>query len=338
VRKASGRLRITAQLIDASSGENLWADRFDGSLENVFDVQDSVASSVAGVIEPTVQVAETVRIATRPTRDLTAYDLYLRALSHLYPREKDGIVAALDLLEQAIKRQPRYGPALALAAMCHEDLFAAGWTDDPGAIRRRGSDLARTALGVGGDDPTVLANSAAALAYFGEDIGAMMALVDRALALNPSFARGWHVSGVLRLWAGQPDLAIEHIERSLRFSPRGRIGMSFVMIGAAHLVSRRFNEALASLFLARQEDPTHPVPYRVLASCYALSGMLDEARATIEHLRAITSAVVPSFTPYRNPEHRELFLSGLRLAAGEDTRREKSHPQPASSQEEPKVC
>ena len=114
--------------------------------------------------------------------------------------------------------------------------------------------------------------------------------------------------------------------------------MSFVMIGAAHLVSRPFNEALASLFLARQEDPTHPVPYRVLASCYALSGMLDEARATIKHLRAITSAVVPSFTPYRNPEHRKLFLSGLRLAAGEDTRREKSHPQPASSQEEPKVC
>ena len=315
VRKWSGRVRITAQLIDATSGTNLWADRFDGSLEDIFDLQDKVALSVAGVIEPTVQAAETARVATRRTSDLTAYDLYLRALSHLYPREKEGIVAALELLEQAIERQPRYGPALALGAMCHEDLLAAGWTDDPAATRRRGLDLARRALRIGGDDPTILVNSAAALAYFGEDIDAMMALVDRALALNPSFARGWHISGVLRLWAGQPDLAIEHIERSLRFSPRGRIGMSLAMIGAAHFVSRRFNEAVASLLVARQEDPSHPFPYRVLASCYALLGLFDKARETVEHLRTITPAVVPSFAPFRNSEHRELFLSGLRLAA-----------------------
>jgi hypothetical protein len=105
----------------------------------------------------------------------------------------------------------------------------------------------------------------------------------------------------------------------LRFSPRGRIGMSFAIIGAAHLVSRRFNEAIASMLVAMQEDPNHPMPYRVLASCYALLGMLDKARETVEHLRAITTAVVPSFVPYRNSEHRELFLSGLRLAAGEAT-------------------
>jgi tetratricopeptide (TPR) repeat protein len=206
---------------------------------------------------------------------------------------------------------------LALAAMCHVELFSSGWTSDPEAARRRGSDLARRALRVAGDDPASLANSAAALAYFGEDIGAMMALVDRALTLNPSFARGWHLSGVLRLWVGQPDLAIEHLERSLRFSPRARVGMSYLMIGGAHFVSRHFDDAIRCLLLARQEDPTHPAAYRILASCYALMGLGDEAREMIEQLRAITPAVVSIVTPYRKPEHRELFLSGLRLAAGE---------------------
>jgi len=317
VRKAGGRVRITAQLIDASTGAHLWADRFDGSLEDVFDLQDQVASSVAGVIEPALQLAETVRSAARATNDLTAYDLYLRALSNLYPRDKEGTATALDLLDRAIEREPRFRPALGLAAMCYVEAFASGWTSDPEAARRKGSDLARRALRVAGEDPSILANSAAALAYFGEDIGAMMTLVDRALTLNPSFARGWHLSGVLRLWAGDPDLAIEHLERSLRFSPRARVGMSSLMIGAAHFVSRRFNEAVTNLLLARQEDPTHPVPYRVLASCYALMGRLDEARETVEHLRAITPAAVPTISPYRNPEHRELFRSGLRLAAGE---------------------
>src|SRR5262249_51154004 len=234
-----------------------------------------------------------------------------------------------DLGEQQVKniarpvrvcrvRDPRAsGPALALAAMCYEELVSSGWSDDPEAAQRRGSDLARRALRVAGDDPTILVNSAGALAYFGEDISAMMALVDRALTLNPSFARGWHLSGVLRLWAGQPDVAIEHLERSLRFSPRARIGMSYLMIGAAHFVSRRFKNAITNLLLAKQEDPTHPAPYRILASCYALMGRLDNPRETFEQLRAITPATEPIGTPYRNAEHRELFLSGLRLAAGE---------------------
>src|SRR5205814_7418919 len=116
VRKAGTRVRITGQLIDALSGTHLWADRFDGSLEDVFDLQDTVASSVAGVIEPALRAAETARSAGRPTNDLTAYDLYLRALESFSPGSKAGICRALDLLEQAIGRDPHYGPALALAA------------------------------------------------------------------------------------------------------------------------------------------------------------------------------------------------------------------------------
>jgi adenylate cyclase len=147
----------------------------------------------------------------------------------------------------------------------------------------------------------------------------MMALVDRALVLNPSYARGWHISGNLRLWAGHLDHAIEHIEASLRFSPRTRVGIRFMVIGAAHFLSHRFDEAITELLLGVQEFPNHAPLNRCLAACYAHMGRLDEARVVIERLRAINPVMVPSIVPYRNPEHRELLLSGLRLAADEAT-------------------
>src|SRR5262249_4046320 len=148
------------------------------------------------------------------------------------------------------------------------------------------------------------------------DIGTMMELVDQALRLNPSFARGWYASGILRLWAGHAELAIEHIETSLRLSPRARVGFASLMVGIAHFLSRRFEEAVAKLLLAIQEDRSHPNAYRYLAACYAQMGRLGEAREIVNRLRAITSIVTPSVTPFRRTEHRELFLSGLRLAAG----------------------
>ena len=172
---------------------------------------------------------------------------------------------------------------------------------------------------VAGDDPGILANAAHALAYFGEDIGAMMTLVDRALALNPSYARGWQICGSLRQWAGQPDTAIEHAEAALRLSPRARIGVSLSTIGGAHFLGRRFAEAVPKLLLAIQEDPSYPQPYRWLASCYAHMGRFDDAREIVERLRAITSVVIPDASFLRKLEDRELLLSGLRLATGEGT-------------------
>jgi adenylate cyclase len=158
-----------------------------------------------------------------------------------------------------------------------------------------------------------------ALAYFGEDIDAMVSLVDRALALNPSFARGWHTSGVLRIWAGQTDIAIEHIKTSLRLNPRGRTAMSFFVIGAAHFFNRRFDQAVPSLLRPIQEDPSFALPYHWLAACYAHMGRLADARSIIRRLRSITPVVVPDASYLRNAEHLELLLSGLRLAAREET-------------------
>jgi adenylate cyclase len=318
VRKAAGRVRITGQLIDAATGTHLWADRFDGSLEDVFDLQDKVASRVAGVIEPALQAAETARSAGRPTADLTAYDLYLRAYAIFWSSAR-RIPEALRLLEEAIARDPHYGPALAWAAVCCARLLLDGRSEDPAADRLTGIDFARRALEVAGDDPGILAHAAFALGYLGEDIGAMTALVDRALVLNPNYARGWQISGTLRICAGQPDIAIEHLDAALRLSPRARIGTVLVAIGVAHFVGRRFDEAVPKLRLAIQEDPSFPTPYRFLAACYANMGRLDDAREIVTRLRAIAPAVMHDAGYLRNPEHRELFLSGLRLAAGEAT-------------------
>ena len=316
VRKGGDRVRITAQLIEAATGAHLWADRFDGSLEDVFELQDRIATNVAGVIEPALQAAETARSVARRTNDLTAYDLYLQAYA-MYWSSARQVPEALRLSEQAIGRDPRYGPALAWAALCCIRLLIHDRSEDREADRLKGADFARRALEAAGDDPGVLANATHALSYLGEDIGAMMALIDRALALNPSFARGWHVSGILRLWAGQPDIAIEHVDASLRLSPRARVGSAIATIGIAHLVSRRFEEAVPKLLLAIQEDPSNPYAYRALAACYAHMERLEDARKVVEHLRTITPMLTSASEPYRNSEHRELLRSGLRLAAGE---------------------
>jgi TolB-like protein/class 3 adenylate cyclase/tetratricopeptide (TPR) repeat protein len=319
VRKAGGRVRITAQLIDATNGAHLWADRFDGSLGDVFELQDKVAISVAGVIEPALQAAEIRRSARRPTTDLTAYDFYLQALATFFPITKERVVEALGLLDQAIALDRQYGLALAWAATCHLRLIIDGWSDQPEATRRKSIEFARRALQVGASDPGVLANSSQVLAQFGEDIGAMIGLVERALALNPSFARGWFVSGLLRTYAGDLDLAVEHVETSLRLNPRERFGTPLTLIGMAYFFKRRYEEAAAKLLLSVQEHPGFPLSYRLLAACYAHMGRLGEAGSTIARLREITPLVVPSELPFRNPEHRELFLSGLRLAASEAT-------------------
>src|SRR5262249_51972290 len=151
-----------------------------------------------------------------------------------------------------------------------------GWEESPEANRREGIDLARRALHGAGDDPFVLGNSAYVLAYYGEDIDAAIELVDRALVLNPSFARGWVISGWLRLWAGQPEPAINHFETSLRLSPRAGGGAAFVGIGVGHFFARRLENAKAMLLRSLQEHPSWAPTYRFLAACYAHMGRLNE--------------------------------------------------------------
>jgi adenylate cyclase len=316
VRKTGNRVRITAQLLDATTAAHLWADHFDGTLEDIFQLQDNVASSVEGVIEPTLLAAEHRRSVQRPTDDLTAYDLFLQARVALYSASREGAIRALELAERALERDPNYGSALAVATRCHCHIYASGWTNDLEATRKEGIELARRALRVAGEDPFIIANAAIALALFGEDIATTIALVDHCLQLNPNFALGWHLSGQLRLWAGQYDLAIEHFEASVRLNPHeSRSG--HYHIGTGHFFARRSEKAAEMLALALQQQHSEwPPTLRFMASCLAHLGRLKEAQEMVKRLQAITPVVIPTAEHWRIREDREYFLHGLRLAAG----------------------
>jgi adenylate cyclase len=318
IRSAGGRVRITAQLIEAETGAHLWADRFDGLLEDIFELQEQVAIAVAGVVEPTLQAAERERSSARPTNDLTAYDLYLRATAPFLLYDRESYHDALALLEQAIARDVQYGPAYGMAANYLFQLEVNGWSNDPRADERKAVDFVRRALRLSGDDPRVLAEAGIVLAYFGEDIAASLELVDRALRLMPSSARAWLCSGWTRLWSGVPDLAIEHFDRSLRLNPRGRGATHLTGIGIAHLVRGRFAEATARLSASLQQLPSFAWTYRALAACYFHQGRFDDATATVHRLQAITPSVMPRMAHYHNLDQRALFLSGLRGAVGDD--------------------
>ena len=318
VRRVGDRIRITAQLLDAASGAHLWAERFEGTIEDVFELQDNVASSVAGVIEPALEREEYRRSIRRPTDDLTAYDLCLQArFARLLP-SRENAIRALELLGRALERDPNYGSALAEAVGCQMQIHVSGWTNDLEAARNKGIDLARRALRVAGDDPKVLVEASRGLAYFGENIATAMDFADRALALNPSYAHGWLVSGELRLWAGQYDLAIEHVERVYRLSPNeGRRPHIYVSIGMGHFFARRVEKAAEMFARALQQLPGWPPLLRFMASSLAHLGRLEEARDVVKRLRTLTPLVIPDANNWRIAEDREFYLKGLRLAAGE---------------------
>jgi adenylate cyclase len=225
----------------------------------------------------------------------------------------------LDFLDQAIARDPRFGPALGLAAICHHHLESFGGEEGPEAHRRAAVILARRALQASPGDPGTIANAAFVLGFFEEDIKLAMTLADRALALNPSFERGWRTSGWLNLFAGRPEVALEHVKTAMRLSPRFGNATDFNLIGLAHFFECRFDEAIANFLTCLEQLPTNTGLHRFLAACYAQAGRLEEGRRMVDRLRTITPIILPTAVPFRDPRHREMYLSGLRLAAGEGT-------------------
>jgi len=313
VRKAGDRVRISTQLIEAQTGAHLWADRFDGSLDDVFDLQDQVATSVAGVIEPTLQAAEIGRSIRRPTVDVTAYDLYLRALALQYS-PRDEFARVFDILGQALERDPQYGSALSLAAHCYYRMDFHGWSQDVQTTRHNGLDFARRALRHDPENPEVLSRAACVFGYFGEGIHTAIALIDRCLELNSNYAMGWYRSGVLRNWAGQPEVALKHFDKYLELSPRGRHVGYLTAICISLFFCRRFEEAVAKMCECLEHWPDHALVCRFLAASYAHLGRLAEAHEIVQRLGA---AISDDGSRFQSSEHREMYLSGLRLAVGE---------------------
>jgi adenylate cyclase len=284
VRKASGRVRITAQLIEAATGAHLWADRFDGSLEDVFELQDEVAISVAGVIEPTLRQAEIERARRKRPDSLDAYDLYLRALPFAYTSMPEDADKALGFLEQAIKLEPDFAAAHAIIAWCNEQRYLRGGLDDE--AKAIALHHARLAIATGGDDATVLAIAGLVIGFL-EPCEYEMAIsaFDRSLAISNSSALALGFSAVTRAWHGESTIAIEQAERALRLNPFDPLSnIRYMAIAIAHFVAGRFEEAASAASRAIQANPRFSPPYWMRCAALASLGRIDEAKAVAQQL------------------------------------------------------
>ena len=319
VQKADSRLQVTGQLIDAATGAHLWAEEFDGPMADVFALQDEVASHVAGVIDPLLLDAEIRHASEHPTADLNAYHLYLRAMPHIRAWSREDNLQAIALLEQAVKSDPRYGMALASLALCHSQNVSSGWSDDIAREREQSVTWARRALDAAPDDPSAVTSAAGALLNTGEDVEILKRLVDGALARNPSHAFAWLWSGWMRTVSGEARLAIEHFETSMRLDPRAtRRAFHLTGLGMCHFFEARFDEACRALEASFHELPTYPLTGWFLAACYARMGRVDDAREFAAREGIVRGgAWLAIHQLLGHAAHREMALSGLKLATGE---------------------
>jgi TolB-like protein/Flp pilus assembly protein TadD len=319
VRKAGGRVRITAQLIDALTGTHLWADRFDGSLEDVFDLQDNVALSVAGVIEPTLRQAEIERARRKRPDNLDAYDLYLRSLPFAFASMPQDADKALGFLHRAIKLEPDYAAAHAMIAYCHEVRYLRGGFHKE--TRTAAIHHARKAMASGNDDATALATAAFVIAVIEGDYQTAVNLIDRSLALSTSSAWVFSLSSIIRAWMGESATAVKQAEQAIRLSPfDSLIWMPYVGLAYAHFAARRSQEAVAAASRAIQSNPGFSVPYILQAAALVDLGRNEDAKAVVQRLVVVqpgithTSAIATSAARYTNPEHALALENALRRA------------------------
>jgi TolB-like protein len=269
VRKTAGTVRITGQLIDCGTGAHLWADRFDGGLDNVFDLQDQVTANVVGAIEPRLRKAEIERATRKRTGNLDAYDFFLRGLSRFHSHTREGNEDSLKLFLKAIDLDSNYAAAYGMAAYCRHRRRAWGWTDDQKGELHELAHLARQAAKLGKDDPVALSTAGWVTAFDLRDPELGAALIDRALDLNPSEAMAWWMSAFARVWLGEPERAIAHARRAMRLSPRDPlIHQMYTAIGNAYFVSGKYEEAAASALDGLQVEPDYQPGLRLGAAAY----------------------------------------------------------------------
>jgi TolB-like protein len=319
VRKAANRLRITAQLIDALTGSHLWADRFEGVLDDIFRLQDQVTASVVGAIAPRLEQAEIERSRHKPTESLGAYDHYLRGMASLYQETRETNAEALRHFAKAIELDRDFSSAYGMAALCHIRRKGNRWTADPANEASEGIALARRAVELGREDAVALATGGYAFAYFAGDFDAGVAFIDRALALNPNLASAWSFSGRVRTARGETDLAIEHLGHSMRLSPLDPfMFVALQGIALAHFCAGRDDEASSWAQNALRENPNYHSALRVFVASNALAGRMEAAQKAMAHLRRIDPALriadLEDLMPPRRPNDVARFAEGLRKA------------------------
>jgi TolB-like protein len=326
VRKAAERVRITAQLIDASTGAHLWADRFDGPLQDIFELQDQVTASVVGAIAPRLEQAEVERAKHKPTESLDAYDYFLRGIASLHSWTKESNDEALRLFTKAIELDPDFASAYGMASWCYVRRKGSRWIVDRAQETAETARLARRAAELGWDDAVALAWGGFALAYVVHDVEVGAALVDRALQLNPNLAEAWHFSGWVRIYLGEPETAIEHLTHAMRLSPLDPLTFVAQMaIAFAYFFAGRYDDAsswaekaLATSPPGLRERPVYHPALLIAAASYSFAGRLEEASNAIARLRQLNPTAhisnLKNQVPLRRPEDLARYAEGLRKA------------------------
>jgi adenylate cyclase len=319
VRKAGSRVRITGQLIDATNGAHLWADRFDGALEDVFDLQDQITTSVVNAIAPKLQQAEIERARRKPTESLDAYDCYPRGIEKVHQRTQSANEEALRLLQRAIELDPEYASAYGMAAWCYVSRQSQGWMIDRVKEMAEAARLAQKAVELGKDDAVALSGAAQVLGYIMHDFKACALTNDRALHLNPNLASAWYVRGWLEIWLGKPDRAIEHFAQFERMSPVDPLTSSMHAATAlAHVFAGRFENAAAIAEQALSEGPNLHQALRAAATSYALLGQIEHAQKALARLLQIDPTLriskLKDLTPLQRPEDIARYVEGMRKA------------------------
>lgn len=319
VRKASNRVRITGQLIDAETGSHLWSERFDSTLGDIFELQDQITESVVGAIAPQLEQAEIERAKRKPTESLDAYDYYLRGMTNFHQGSREAVGQALPLFYKAIQLDPDFASAYGMGAWCIFWRKINGWMIDPEQEVAEGARLARRAVELGKNDAVALTRGGHALSHFIGDVEGGIALLDRALVLDPNLSSAWFLSAYLRAFHGEPDEAIERFARAMRLSPLDpEIFRMQAGTALAHLFAGRFDIASSWAEKAFRELPTFLIAVSIVAASHALAGRTDEARRAMQHLRRLDPALrISNLTDWigiMRPQDFATFAAGLRTA------------------------
>src|SRR5579863_1700992 len=319
VRKAGNRIRITGQLIDATTGVHIWADKFDSELEDIFDLQDRVTSDVIGAISPQLVRAEIERAQRKPTENLHAYDYYLRALFCLYRFTRETNIEAFGLAETASRIDPAFALSYAFGALTLVQRKAFGWSIDPAREAAEAMRLARKAIELETDDPSVLAMAGHALGYAAAEVEEGSAYLSRAIDLDPNMASARFWGGWSQIYLGNLDIAIERFQVALRLSPLDpRIFLAQTGMAFAYFLAGRYDEGLSWATLAVQRQPNYPGASRILMCCQAMSGRIEEARRTralaLQQEPTLRISGIKTTSPFRRTEDVERLAEAYRIA------------------------
>jgi adenylate cyclase len=316
VRKASGRVRIAGQLIDALTGAHIWADRFERELTDVFALQDEVTVAIVSAIQPKLLQAEIAMVARQRPENLTAFDFHLRAMHQLYLTTREGVAEAIRLAHRALELDPRFGSSAALAGLCHMQNVLYGYAVDPQFERKEAVRLRRLALSIDDSDPDTLALAGIISAFMGGDCESEIEVADQAVALNPNSFPAWSSRGWVYKIAGLPEEAVRSFERAIRMSPVDpELHGLFAGMGMAVIELRRVDEAIVAGKKAQRQNPTFRAAYRCLAPAFAHLGRDAEAREAAKRLLEVDPAfTISAWIARGGQSNSKLLIEGLRKA------------------------